>query len=130
VDPSAPDQVLRGPVNVRARIWGGAGIVRVRCRVDGGRAWTMAPIPDEPAMWHGVRDLSDLADGLHRLTVQAEDAAGGVDEDAITVRMSRSGACAAPRRAAPGSEANAIGAWPEKGIPGGQLGPNRNGRKW
>jgi Icc protein len=29
-----------------------------------------------------------------------------------------------------GSDADTIGAWPEKHIPGTQLGPNRNGRKW
>lgn len=28
------------------------------------------------------------------------------------------------------SDADRIGAWPEKGILDTQLGPNRNGRKW
>jgi len=28
------------------------------------------------------------------------------------------------------ADADAIGAWPEMGILGTQLGPNRNGKKW
>ncbi len=35
-----------------------------------------------------------------------------------------------PDPPADGSDRDRIGAWPEKGIVGGQLGPNRNGRKW
>jgi 3',5'-cyclic-AMP phosphodiesterase len=35
-----------------------------------------------------------------------------------------------PARYADGSDADRIGARPEKGILGTQLGPNRNGRKW
>ena len=35
-----------------------------------------------------------------------------------------------PARQADGSDADRVGAWPEKGILDTQLGPNRNGRKW
>jgi 3',5'-cyclic-AMP phosphodiesterase len=38
-----------------------------------------------------------------------------------------------PRRGvpiAPGSDVHALGAWPEHGIEGSQLGPNKNGRRW
>ena len=33
-------------------------------------------------------------------------------------------------RISSGSDANTIGAWPERHLFGTQLGPNRNGRKW
>jgi 3',5'-cyclic-AMP phosphodiesterase len=35
-----------------------------------------------------------------------------------------------PSRQRDGSDAASVGAWPENGIPGTQLGPNRHGRKW
>ncbi len=35
-----------------------------------------------------------------------------------------------PKRRADGSDADRVGAWPERGIFDTQLGPNRNGRKW
>jgi 3',5'-cyclic-AMP phosphodiesterase len=43
--------------------------------------------------------------------------------------MSQSGHYQAPPRR-PGDDGNTIGAYPEKGIFGTQLGPNKNGRKW
>jgi hypothetical protein len=36
----------------------------------------------------------------------------------------------APDRVANGSDADAVGAWPERHVLGTQLGPNRNGRHW
>jgi hypothetical protein len=61
------------------------------------------------------------------LTVRASDSAG--QSDAQTIRVAREG-YRSPQRKADGSDADAIGAWPEMGILGTQLGPNRNGRKW
>lgn len=29
-----------------------------------------------------------------------------------------------------GGDADPVGAWPERGVLGTQLGPNRNGRQW
>jgi 3',5'-cyclic-AMP phosphodiesterase len=49
--------------------------------------------------------------------------------DTISVLTSQSGHYDAPARK-PGDSVNAIGAYPEKGLLGTQLGPNRNGRKW
>jgi 3',5'-cyclic-AMP phosphodiesterase len=45
------------------------------------------------------------------------------------VLASQSGRYQEPARQ-PGDNANAIGAYPDKGIPGTPLGPNKNGRKW
>ncbi|MGH1587408.1 hypothetical protein ACRBEV_02390 [Methylobacterium phyllosphaerae] len=35
-----------------------------------------------------------------------------------------------PAHDRPGSDAHRLSAWPEKGLRGDQLGPNRNGRDW
>lgn len=49
------------------------------------------------------------------------------DEDRIEPALSWH---AQPWRAADGSDRDRVGAWPERGILGTQLGPNRNGRRW
>jgi Icc protein len=61
------------------------------------------------------------------LTVRASDTVGYIDAETIRVA---GGSYRAPQRKADGSDADAVGAWPEKHIGGTQLGPNRNGRKW
>ncbi len=49
--------------------------------------------------------------------------------DQIRVLVNQSGIFETPARL-PIDYANALGAWPEKHIPGTQLGPNENGRHW
>jgi 3',5'-cyclic AMP phosphodiesterase CpdA len=55
------------------------------------------------------------------------DASGGTDTDTIVVATP---GFRAPDRVANGSDADAVGAWPERHLLGTQLGPNRNGRHW
>ena len=54
---------------------------------------------------------------------------GAFAEDVITALSNQSGRYTAPSRFQ-GDDVNAIGAYPEKGILGTQLGPNKNGRPW
>jgi Icc protein len=61
------------------------------------------------------------------LTVEAKDNAGHVDTDTIRVAVK---GYRPTDRIADGSDADTIGAWPERHILGTQLGPNRNGRRW
>ncbi|GGD92292.1 hypothetical protein GCM10011390_08760 [Aureimonas endophytica] len=72
-----------------------------------------------------------VADGLHRLAVTAIGTDGQADTDRIEVLVRR-GRERPKRRpiVAPGHDVHSVRAWPEHGIPGGQLGPNRNGGKW
>ncbi|WP_331295115.1 hypothetical protein [Methylobacterium hispanicum] len=65
--------------------------------------------------------------GARRIAVRAWDAEGGRDEDAV--EPARAGA-SPPVSKGVGSDADALGSWPEKGLLGTQLGPNRNGRHW
>jgi hypothetical protein len=61
------------------------------------------------------------------LTVEATDAAGHADTDQIVVVTP---GYRPPQRAADGSDADALAAWPDRHLLGTRLGPNRNGRQW
>ena len=89
--------------------------------VDGGGWAPMEPLPSASAVWQASTTRGA------RIAVRARDARGRFDTDEIEPATQ---GYAPPVRRADGSDADSIGAWPEKGISGGQLGPNRNGRKW
>jgi hypothetical protein len=119
----AADQVVHGQFDVRALAWSGHGIAACSCRIDDGPWLAMSQVSGTPSWQRGCEAPNRDFD----LTVRSSDAAGNSDADTIRVagRSYR-----APQRRADGSDADAIGAWPEKHIFGTQLGPNRNGRKW
>jgi Icc protein len=60
------------------------------------------------------------------LKVSVEDARGRIATDEIRLV---SGDLMARERVEPDQD-NALGAWPEHGLLGTQLGPNKNGKKW
>jgi len=122
-NPEAADQVVHGQFGVRALAWSGQRVVDCSCRIDDGPWLAMSRISGTPSWQCGC----NAPERDFVLTVRSNDAAGSSDTDTIRV-ASRS--YRAPQRRADGSDADAIGAWPEKHIQGGQLGPNRNGRKW
>jgi Icc protein len=70
----------------------------------------------------------DLPDGVYLLSVSVEDTDGDAAEDSIRMVLGAS-AYKSPERCARDQD-NAIEAWPERGLLGTQLGPNKNGRKW
>ena len=123
--PPTPFQALElTPLHeVRAVILGAAEIADCAYRIDDG-PW----LP----MRRGAGDQCYSAaitwpPGARRIAVRARDAAGGEDADVVEP----AGAGAALRVSErPGSDADALGAWPDKGLLGTQLGPNRNGRQW
>jgi hypothetical protein len=61
------------------------------------------------------------------VTVEATDASGSTDTDTIVVATP---GFRPPDRTADGSDADAVGARPERHLLGTRLGPNRNGRQW
>jgi 3',5'-cyclic-AMP phosphodiesterase len=130
IDVNSPDQIVRETLAIRAKVWSVDGSCCVVARIDGGAPIALAPHAGDPSLWQGSVDVRGLSDGPHSLTVQALDADGGADLDTIAFLASRNGRYAPPPRARDGSDRDAIGAWPGKGILGTQLGPNRNGRKW
>jgi Icc protein len=95
---------------------------RVEVRIDDNPWQAMAP---EDGGRCYATDLAWPA-GARVVTVRA--AGGGAeDSDAIAPATDPNGL---PTSRGIGSDADAIGAWPERGLLGTQLGPNRNGRQW
>ena len=115
-------QPVDGPVTVRAKVLSNVPVRSVEVQADGGPWQPMAPVPGAAAMW--TAQLGKPGDVLR---VRAADADGRTDEDAV--EPLRHG-WKPPARKADGSDADSIGAWPERGLLGTQLGPNRTGRKW
>ncbi|MBE7244967.1 MAG: metallophosphoesterase [Actinomycetospora chiangmaiensis] len=119
--PDSPD----GTVAVRALVLSERpqGAWRCAVRVDGGPPHPMAP--DGPRTVHA---RIPWPEGARRLAVTVTDGTGNADTDAIEP-VARS-FVPPPAHERPGSDAFRTGPWPEKGIRGDQLGPNRNGRHW
>ena len=123
---SPPDERLRtalspAPRALRALVLGPDAPRAVRAVIDDGPARAMTP---NGSVWQV--DLPALDPGLHRVTVQAETRSG---EGRDTIRFAAGDRSRTPRHA-DGSDADRIGAWPERHLLGTQLGPNRYGRKW
>jgi 3',5'-cyclic-AMP phosphodiesterase len=70
--------------------------------------------------------LSITHEGVYSLVVTVEDARGNVATDEIRVVSGDP----AERPRSERDQDNALEAWPEHGLLGTQLGPNKNGKKW
>ena len=127
IDPGSPNQVVRGNVEIRAKVWGGAETAIVSAQIDDASPIFMTRIADTNCFrvtWASTA----VPDGPHRIIVRAV-AARGATDDTVTVLCHQTGAYDAPARSSTDVE-NAIGPYSEKGILGTRLGPNANGRKW
>ena len=127
IDPDSPDQVIRGNVEIRARVWGGDERSVVSVQIDDGYPTSMTRIVDSN-VFRREWSFDDASDGPHRIIVRAVTSQGSA-ADTIAVLSSQSGAYELPSRSAVDVD-NAIIAYPEKGLLGTRLGPNANGRKW
>jgi len=126
-DPSKPDQVVRGEVKVRARVWDERGVRLVVGSIDDEPSKAMYQRNQEP-YWSFVWNSARVSNGEHVITVRAINYRDQFAEDRITVLVNQSGSYDPPLRH-PRDEDNAIGAYPSKGILGTRLGPNKNGTK-
>ena len=79
---------------------------------------------DDSHVWEA--EVSILHDGVYPLKVSVEDIHGKIATDEIHV-VSRD---LAKRERLERDQDNALEAWPEHGLLGTQLGPNKNGKKW
>jgi 3',5'-cyclic-AMP phosphodiesterase len=128
IDPGQPQQVVRGVTEVRAKTWDALGVVSAECRIDDG-PWQPMRRVGTSAAWGCAWDTGASADGPHLVTVRVKTADGREASDTISALTSQSGRYEM-LQCRPGDDVNAIGAYPEKGILGTQLGPNKNGCKW
>lgn len=71
-------------------------------------------------------EVSTLREGVYSLKVSVEDIRGKIATDEIRVLSGDLG----QRKRLERDQDNALGAWPEHGLLGTQLGPNKNGKKW
>lgn len=128
-EPAPPIHLIRGTCLVRANVFNSKGVTSVSCRIDHGPKLVMESAAEANRTWSC--DVFALDDGRHNIAVHALDTSGAAAaEDAITILVAQPGEYDPPARTTDGSDAESIGAWPEKGILGTQLGPNKNGRKW
>jgi Icc protein len=117
-----PSQAVAGSCEVRAVVFGARQVQRVECRAEDGD-WNAMTCSPDGRLWTGRLRLP--SDRLATITVQAVDETGRPGQHSIRAAMK---AYVAPARARNGSDAASIGAWPENGVFGTQLGPNRNGK--
>jgi Icc protein len=118
--------IAKEKILVRVKAWSDPPIKTIIARL-GGREIALCPVSGSN-VWQVEADRGGFADGVHQLTVTAKDEDGRVAEDNIRMVVGAS-AYAVPRRSERDQD-NAIKAWPERGLLGTQLGPNKNGRKW
>jgi len=107
---------------VRAKVFCDVPIEQVELQLDGDDWQPMALMDGEVGLWQAGIDRA-----AHVLHVRARDRQGREDVDCIELPGESQELRA---RVADGSDQDRISGWPEKGILGTQLGPNRNGRKW
>jgi 3',5'-cyclic-AMP phosphodiesterase len=123
----APRTVVK-EMSVRAKAWSDKKLLRGYA-VIGDQSIDLERIA-QTAVWQASFDIDRLPDGINLLTARFEDDYGKSAEDTIRVVINPwFGGWKLPNRN-PVDNESTIGAWPEHGILGTQLGPNKNGRKW
>ena len=125
VDASNPAQLVRGTVQIRARLWG-EGVREVTLALDSNKDQVLRPVDD--CTWGADWDSAQIADGAHVLSVTAT-TENSQTTDRITILVNQRGDYTPPSRHTSDYE-NALGEWRDKHILGTQLGPNENGRHW
>ena len=111
-------------LKVRAKVWSRAEVLQVRAQIQQ-RTVTLQRVP-ESQVWEATVDTSFLGQGVHSLRVAAEDERGFAATDEIRLVIGE----LAEKPRAERDQDNALEAWPEHGLLGTQLGPNKNGKKW
>ena len=122
----ADDEGFTGArLTVRAKVWNDRRIVQVKA-VLGAEYVFMAPIPGS-GVWEAKLGVAKVAEGVQALSVVAVDADGRSATDEIHIVT---GAHRIAQKRSERDQENVLEAWPEHGLLGTQLGPNKNGRKW
>jgi 3',5'-cyclic-AMP phosphodiesterase len=115
-------QTPEGSLTVRAKFWSEAKAVRATAHLDG------HDIPmkrlENSQVWEA--HLASPHDGVYSLGVSVVDARGTIATDEIRLVVGDR----EERNRMERDQDNALEAWPEHGLLGTQLGPNKNGKKW
>ena len=121
-----PDPLVDDKIYIRAKTWGASPITSASAQIED-RSIPLQRI-EKSAVWQGNFARDGLKDGVYPLTVSIQDQDGKVAQDTVRIIVGRPGLLAPTR--SPRDQDNAVAAWPEHGLLGTQLGPNKNGRKW
>ena len=107
-------------MKVRAKFWGDAEAVQATVHLRG-QAVPMKRV-DNSHVWEADASTSH---GVYSLKVSVEDMRKIATDEIRPVSEDP-----AERKRLERDQDNALGAWPEHGLLGMQLGPNKNGKKW
>ncbi len=109
-------------LKIRAKFWSEVEGIEAIAHLDG-QTMPMKRISNSH-VWEV--ETAAPPDGSYRLKVVFKDLHGKVAEDEIHFAASQRNEQKFEMR----DQDNALGAWPEHGLLGTQLGPNKNGKKW
>jgi hypothetical protein len=126
-DRHSMNQVVQGKTTVRVKAWSDRPIERITIHGNGEPLQNAKQVA--PSMWEAHWDCSSLSSGTYTLQAIASDVVGRRASDEIRAVVASPGAYISAQRAFVDQD-NALGAWPERGLLGTQLGPNKNGREW
>jgi Icc protein len=115
-------EVRRERLKIRAKFWGEVEAVEATAHLDG-QTHPMKRVGDS-RVWEA--EVPSSREGTHALKVAFKDARGKVASDEIRLAIGQR----AERKSEERDQDNALEAWPEHGLLGTQLGPNKNGKKW
>ncbi|MBB5341370.1 metallophosphoesterase family protein [Tunturiibacter gelidoferens] len=114
-------EIPQGTLKIRAKFWGDMEAVEATAHLDG-QTLLMKRVSDSH-VWEA--DVPSPREGTHALKVSFQDAHGKVTDEIRLAVGQRT-----KRRSEQRDQENALEAWPEHGLLGTQLGPNKNGKKW
>ncbi|WP_353072473.1 metallophosphoesterase family protein [Tunturiibacter gelidoferens] len=115
-------EIPQGTLKIRAKFWGDMEAVEATAHLDG-QTLLMKRVSDSH-VWEA--DVPSPREGTHPLKVSFQDAHGKVTTDEIRLAVGQRTKWRSEQR----DQENALEAWPEHGLLGTQLGPNKNGKKW
>ena len=124
-DDAAADGSATDSLRVRAKVWATDEVQTVEASL-GESTIRMQQVPGSN-VWEATISCGEISSGVHPLRVTVVDAQGNMGSDEIRALI---GADRPARQRAARDQDNALEAWPEHGLLGTQLGPNKNGRKW
>jgi len=120
-DVTRPGHVVAGRLRLSARVFGARPVSDCRYRINEG-PWERLHL--DGIEWEGIVEAPPQQ---FTLTVEATDIAAMSGTDTIVVATP---GYSPLEHIADGSDADALGAWPERHLLATRLGPNRNGRQW
>jgi Icc protein len=123
-----PSNVAGKNVTVRVKAWSDRTLIEGYVAL-GNQKVDLEQL-DNSAVWQANLNTDRFPYGISRLTARFTDEDGKSAQDTIRVAINPSSGQYKPAARIARDNENIIGAWPEHGILGTQLGPNKNGRKW